>query len=70
MRRNMKFASRDKNAKTRGSKHRLPNGCMKFFRRQQRAAFKAQMERYLQSFDEDILYPVNINEAEDPWGWD
>lgn len=70
MRRDVKFKSRDKNTGRRGSINRVPSGCMKFFRQQKRAYEKAQMEHFLQTMDEDVLYSVNKNEAEDIWGWD
>lgn len=66
----MKFKRRDKSIKYRGSKNHVPKGCMKFFRAQKRAYEKAQMERFLQTLDEDVLYNVDKNEAEDIWGWD
>lgn len=66
----MKFKRRDKSVKMRGSVNRVPSGCLKYLRQSKRAFEKACMERFLQTMNEDALYPVRNNEADDIWGWD
>lgn len=70
MKRNVKYKSRDKGSRLRGKKNYIPDGIAKLFRTQKRAYEKAQMEHFLQTMEEDVLFDVNKNLAEDPWKWD
>ena len=71
MRRDIKYKSRDMNAKWRGHEHYFMRGATKIMRKGLRNRLRAQMQRYLQNGNEDELYALDYGVSyTDAWCWD